>query len=46
VQTVPPQPTLPILFALVAMVVIALLAAYVTARRAAHVHPMEALRHS
>jgi putative ABC transport system permease protein len=37
---------LPIAFAAAAMIGVALLAAYVPARRAARVHPMEALRHS
>jgi ABC-type lipoprotein release transport system permease subunit len=36
----------PIGFAAVATIALALLAAYVPARRAARVHPMEALRHS
>lgn len=46
VQTSPVQPTLPIVFGVLAMVGVALLAAYVPARRAARVNPIEALRHS
>jgi predicted permease len=46
VQTSSVEPTLPIAYAVVAMIAVALLAAYVPARRAARVNPVEALRHS
>jgi ABC-type antimicrobial peptide transport system permease subunit len=42
----PVETALPIAFAAIAMIAVALLAAYVPARRAARVHPVEALRHS
>ncbi len=46
VQTLSVQSTLPIVVALIAMVGVALIAAYVPARRAARVNPVEALRHT
>jgi ABC-type lipoprotein release transport system permease subunit len=45
-QNLPASSALPIAFAAVAMIAIALLAAYLPARRAARVRPMDALRHS
>jgi ABC-type antimicrobial peptide transport system permease subunit len=41
----PARSAFPAVFGAVAMITIALLAAYVPARRAARVEPMEALRH-
>jgi ABC-type antimicrobial peptide transport system permease subunit len=42
---VPARSAFPAVFSAAAMIAIALLAAYVPARRAARVEPMEALRH-
>jgi putative ABC transport system permease protein len=46
VQNLPASNALPIAFAALAMIAMALLAAYLPARRAARVRPMDALRHS
>jgi predicted permease len=46
VDDLPVSAAFPIGFAAAMTIALALLAAYVPARRAAHVHPMEALRHS
>lgn len=44
--TLPVEIVFPIAFAAATMITVALLAAYVPARRAARVQPVEALRHS
>lgn len=46
VENLPVETAFPMAFAAVAMIVVALLAAYVPARRAARVNPIDALRHS
>jgi predicted permease len=45
IQDLPAGSSIPIIFGAAAMVAVAVLAAYVPARRAARVEPMEALRH-
>jgi ABC-type antimicrobial peptide transport system permease subunit len=45
IADLPPMGAFPIAFGAVTMIAITLIAAYVPARRAAHVDPMEALRH-
>jgi ABC-type antimicrobial peptide transport system permease subunit len=46
IDDLPVNTAFPIGFAAAATIALALLAAYLPARRAARVHPMEALRHS